>query len=135
RILSRASGVWDEDKINGYLANIPDEAFITDDVGINPGYSMSPNKLNPMWATFATDATGAVENNNGATPATQYVVEFFKATTGYGGELDSTRFNRIFEIPPTGAKGVDQGFPNSEAALHGPPVVSNLGYIDGVNES
>jgi hypothetical protein len=125
RILTRESDVKDASYINSELANIQNNGYgyITDNVGINPGYIASEDgKQNPYWTDFGIGFDGSSDNTYLATPATQFVINFFQG-------LNDPRLDLIFETPSSGThKGINQGSKELIANTDdlGPDGVSNF---------
>jgi hypothetical protein len=128
RMLARQSGMASRAAyITTELANIATEGsgYITEDVGINIGYNATTNQQNPMWDAFGKDVAGTDTNNNQATCATDYILEYLKNT-------NDPRIDRIYEKPATGHLGVMQGLQNYDETPLGvdglvPSKVSNIG--------
>jgi len=77
--------------------------FITDNVGINPGYvEGDEGKQNPLWDMMSKDAAGTVTSNHQATCATDYVIAYLEGT-------NDPRINFIYEEPESGHLGIPQG--------------------------
>lgn len=128
RILTRLSDHKDASFINDELATIQGDRYIADDVNINPGYiAEEEDKQNPYWTDLGRDASGNQTLTYQATPATQFVIDFFNGT-------DDPRLDAIFEEPDTGHLGVNQGADNNTPDLV-PDNVSNLNLGGGVLKS
>jgi hypothetical protein len=133
RILTRESDVKDAAYINSELANIQNNGygFITGNVGINPGYiAFESGKQNPYWNDFAIGFDESSDNTYLATPATQFVINFFQG-------LDDPRLDFIFETPSSGAhNGINQGAKELLASTDdlGPGGVSNFNLPSSFDE-
>ena len=121
RILARESDVKDAAYITAELAAIATEGsgYITYDVTINPGYSDSEDKQNPLWEDFGKTPSGSQTNSGDATCASDFVIAYLQAT-------GDPRIDYLFEEPPTGHLGVPQGITASNE-LYAPSLVSNMG--------
>jgi len=108
RLATRAQGTFNAATV---LAEIAAEGsgFITDDVGINPGYEQTDHKQNYQWDELGTDYAGNVTLSYQATCATQYVLDYLTGT-------NDPRVDYIYETG-AGYLGVDQGAPNSDQGL------------------
>lgn len=105
RLLTRENGVKNSSYINKQVHKIQQNGYgyIQKNVIVNPGYiKKQPDKQNPYWATFGIDASGSIGGTHKATCATLFVVHWFRKT-------NDPRFTRIFEVPSTGAIGINQG--------------------------
>jgi hypothetical protein len=128
RMLARQSGMASRASyITSQLAIIATEGsgYITENVAINIGYNASANQQNPKWDAFGADVAGTPTNNNQATCATDYILEYLKNT-------NDPRLDRIYEKPATGHLGVKQGLQNYDETPLGvdglvPAKVSNIG--------
>lgn len=128
RILTRLSDAKDASFINDELSKIQNGRYIEDDVNINPGYiAEEEDKQNPYWTDLGEDASGNQTLSYQATPATQFVIDFFTGT-------NDPRLDAIFEEPDDGHKGVNQGQDNNTSAL-APDMVSNLKLGGGILKS
>lgn len=99
--------------------------FITDDVGINPGYLQEEGKQNPMWDRLGWTVAGGVTLSNDATCATDYIITYLQGT-------NDDRIDYIYEEPATGHLGVTQGltaaeYDNPVVDAFQPDLVSNIG--------
>ncbi len=98
--------------------------FITDDVGINPGFiANEENKQNIMWNTLGWDASGSQTLSSKATCATDYVLNYLTNT-------NDPRIDYIYELPETGHLGVPQGLLDYDTPVvdaYMPEFVSNIG--------
>jgi hypothetical protein len=94
--------------------------FITDNVGINPGYiEGDEGKQNPYWNMMGTDAGGTITMDNNATCATDFIIAYLEGT-------NDPRLNYIYEEPADGHKGIPQGLLSYPAETTW-EYVSNLG--------
>ena len=99
--------------------------FLLDDALVQPGdgYANQTNQQNPKWAAFGFDVAGNITNNNDATCATPFVLNYLMGT------LDN-RIDFIYEKPGTGHLGVIQGELNYDVPVvdqFDPTLVSNIG--------
>lgn len=99
--------------------------FITDDVGVNPGYLQEEDKQNPMWDRLGWTVAGGVTLSNDATCATDYIITYLQGT-------NDPRIDYIYEEPATGHLGVTQGltaaeYDNPVVDAFAPELVSNIG--------
>ncbi|MBI9055839.1 MAG: SusD/RagB family nutrient-binding outer membrane lipoprotein [Bacteroidales bacterium] len=77
--------------------------FITEDIGINPGYvEGEENKQNPLWNMMGSDPGGNETMSNKATCATDYVISYLQGT-------NDSRIDYLYEKPADGHLGVPQG--------------------------
>ncbi|UFH35821.1 SusD/RagB family nutrient-binding outer membrane lipoprotein [Flavobacterium acetivorans] len=113
--------------IQTQLAAITTEGsgYITNDVEVNIGYKASTNQQNPKWDAFGYDVSGTITNNNNATCATDYILDYLTNT-------NDPRIDYIYEKPATGHLGVMQGLQNYDETVNGvdgltPEFVSNIG--------
>lgn len=126
RILTRQMSMTGRgDYISKEIAVIITEGFgfITDDVGINPGYLLEEGKQNPMWDCLGWTVGGEVTLGNNATCATDYLINFLWST-------NDPRIDFIYEEPETGHLGVSQGYLccfGDCPPIYVPNVVSNIG--------
>ncbi len=122
RILNRVKGVMDvQAEVSAIFAE--GTGFITDDVGVNPGYLVEEGKQNPMWDGLGADPSGTLTLSNNATCATQFVLDYLDNTA-------DPRIDYIYEKPATGHLGVVQGLldydtPTPDQFM--PEFVSNIG--------
>lgn len=61
----------------GFSSFAPNTAFLTDDAVVNPGYSATAGKQNPMWNTYHTDAAGATTQAGRSRIPSDYVFSFY----------------------------------------------------------
>lgn len=98
--------------------------FITDDVGVNPGYiTGEEGKQNPMWDYLGWDAGGTQTLSSKATCATDYILTYLQGT-------NDPRIDYIYEKPATGHLGVPQGLLDYDTPVPDafvPELVSNIG--------
>ena len=99
--------------------------FITDDVGINPGYLQEEGKQNPMWDRLGRTVAGGVTLSNDATCATDYIITYLQGT-------NDDRIDYLYGEEPTGHLGVIQGltaaeYDNPVVDAFAPELVSNIG--------
>lgn len=120
RILTRLNGVKDAQFITDELAVIASEGsgYITEDVGINPGYAVEEGKQNQFWEELGWTVTGTVTLSNDATCATQYILDYLTATA-------DPRIDYLYELPASGHLGVEQGLEVDDAFAA--DFVSNIG--------
>ena len=100
--------------------------YITDDVGVNPGYLMEAGKQNPFYNLYGWDEGGTQTLSSKATCATDYIILYLQGTF-------DPRIDYIYEEPATGHLGVVQGLLAYDTPTPGwavPENVSNLG--DGI---
>lgn len=126
RILVRQSDIAGRDAyISGEFAKIAAEGsgYIGNDVEVQIGYANSAGQLNPKWAAFGQDVAGNDTNNNLATCATPFVLNFLASTS-------DPRADFIYELPASGHLGVVQGLLNYDDPIvdqYVPANVSNIG--------
>ncbi|NNL15498.1 MAG: SusD/RagB family nutrient-binding outer membrane lipoprotein, partial [Flavobacteriaceae bacterium] len=97
--------------------------FMSDDVMVQPGYSQDDNKQSPIWDNYGFDTAGGIINNNDATCATDYILQYLQ-------DRNDPRIDYIYEEPATGHLGVFQGlldYDNPVVDQFEPSKVSNLG--------
>ncbi|MCD4832412.1 MAG: SusD/RagB family nutrient-binding outer membrane lipoprotein [Bacteroidales bacterium] len=97
--------------------------YITDDVGVNPGYLQEEGKQNPFYNLYGWDAGGTQTLSSKATCATDYIITYLEGT-------NDDRIDYIYEEPATGHLGVVQGLLAYDTPTPGwavPELVSNLG--------
>lgn len=99
RILVRQSGVG---ALNSSFSELASVGFITDDVVVQPGYAVVENQQSPFWNAYGKDSGGNVINNNQATCATPFVLDFLDSN-------NDPRIDFIYKEPATGHLGVPQG--------------------------
>ena len=98
--------------------------FITDDVGVNPGYiNEEEGKQNPLWNYLGWDASATQTLSSKATCATDYIITYLENT-------NDSRIDYLYEEPDDGHLGVPQGLldydtPVKDAFI--PEKVSNIG--------
>lgn len=120
RVLVRQSGVG---ALNSSFADLSSVGFITSDVTVQPGYAVVENKQNPFWNAYGFDSGGNVINNNDATCATPFSLDFLSSN-------NDPRIDFIYEEPDTGHLGVPQGILDYDipvADQFDPNLVSNIG--------
>jgi len=127
RILTRQSSMADKASyIQGELSAISSEGsgYITDDVGVNPGYiPKNTGKQNPMWNSLGWDEGGTQTLSSKATCASDYIIDYLTST-------NDPRIDRLYETPATGHLGVPQGlldYDTPVADQYMPDFVSNIG--------
>ena len=77
--------------------------FITDDVGVNPGYiNEEEGKQNPLWNYLGWDASATQTLSSKATCATDYIITYLENT-------NDSRIGYLYEEPDDGHLGVPQG--------------------------
>lgn len=136
RILVRQSDMSSRtDYIKSELAKTNTDGFLTSDVEINIGYNQSTNQQNPKWDAYGYDVSGTITNNNQATCATPYVLEYLTNTS-------DPRIDFIYEQPATGHLGVPQGWSGAQydspvVDAYIPSLVSNIGpgILKGADQS
>jgi len=97
------------------------DGYMNSDVTINIGYGQVTNQQNRKWEDFGQDVAGSNTNTNDATCATNFVLDRLMST-------NDGRLNFLFEEPPTGHLGVDQGLLDyGGTAFLTPALVSNIG--------
>lgn len=103
--------------------------FITDNVGVNPGYLQEAGRQSPFWNTFGQDSGGVITNTNNATCATDFILDYLSAKS-------DPRLNLLFEEPSSGHLGVPQGILNYPEVIYEPDFVSNIGpgLLKGFNQ-
>jgi hypothetical protein len=127
-MLTRQSGMSSRASyITEQLAIITTEGsgYITANVEVNIGYNATVNQQNPKWDAFGADVTGVATNNNQATCATDYILQYLTTT-------NDPRLNFLYEKPVSGHLGVVQGllgYDETPAGVDGlvPAKVSNIG--------
>ncbi len=79
RMLLRMSGVAELSSfVNERFATFgSNPAFLTQDAIVQPGYTTSGNKKNPMWMMYHTDAAGSAAQNGRARIATDFILDFY----------------------------------------------------------
>nr|WP_321451783.1 SusD/RagB family nutrient-binding outer membrane lipoprotein [uncultured Carboxylicivirga sp.] len=119
RILVRMSD-YDSSNMQTELNAIAAEGsgYITDDVEINPGYLNEEDKQNPMWAGFGEDVAGTAVMTGKATPATDYILDYYT-------ETGDPRIDYNFKPGAEGHLGVPQGITAGEE--YGDKLVSLIG--------
>jgi len=99
--------------------------FITDDVGVNPGYvEGEEDKQNPQWNNLGWDAGGTQTLSSKATCATDYILDYLM------NQINDPRVDYLYETPATGHKGVPQGLLDYDTPIpdqYIPELVSNIG--------
>ena len=128
RMLTRQSGMSARASyINAQLAIIAAEGsgYVTSSVEVNIGYNATANQQNPKWDAFGADVAGTATNNNLATCASDYILDYLTSS-------NDPRINFIYEKPTTGHLGVKQGLQNYDETPLGvdgliPSKVSNIG--------
>ena len=127
RILVRQSDMAGREAyIQTELAAINSEGsgYITDDVGINPGFiTGETGKQNIMWDQLGWDASGTQTLSSKATCATDYIIAYLEDT-------GDPRISYIYEEPASGHKGVPQGLLDYDTPVvdqYMPDFVSNIG--------
>ena len=128
RMLTRQSGMSARAAyINAQLAIIAAEGsgYVTSSVEVNIGYNATANQQNPKWDAFGADVAGTATNNNLATCASDYILDYLTSS-------NDPRINFIYEKPATGHLGVKQGLQNYDETPLGvdgliPSKVSNIG--------
>lgn len=120
RVLVRQSG---DGALNSSFAGMGSVGFISTDVTVDPGYSMAENKQSPFWNAYGRDSAGNVINNNNATCATPFALNFLQSN-------NDPRIDFIYERPGTGHLGVPQGIADYDIPVvdqYDPIRVSNIG--------
>ncbi|MCK7591946.1 SusD/RagB family nutrient-binding outer membrane lipoprotein [Subsaxibacter sp. CAU 1640] len=120
RVLVRQSG---EGSLNSSFAGMSTIGFITDDVTVDPGYAMAENQQSPFWNAYGRDSGGNIINNNNATCATPFALDFLEGN-------NDPRVDYIYEHPATGHLGVPQGIADYDIPVvdqYDPIRVSNIG--------
>lgn len=124
RILVRQSDISGrESYLQENFSGMNSVGFITSDVTVNPGYIVAANQQNPFWNAFGKDTAGSVTNNNDATCASDFILDFLE-------NLNDTRIDFIYEKPSTGHLGVVQGLLDYDTPIVDqfiPANVSNIG--------
>jgi hypothetical protein len=128
RMLTRQSGMASRAAyIKEQLAAIATEGsgYVTANVEVNIGYNRTVDQQNPKWDAFGADVAGAATNNNLATCATDYILQYLTTT-------NDPRLNFLYEKPVSGHLGVMQGllgYDETPAGVDGlvPAKVSNIG--------
>lgn len=126
RILVRQSSMAGRDayikeQINAIIAE--GSGFITEDVGVDPGFLQEENKQNPIWQAYGSEVSGSPTMNNQATCATDYVITYLTNT-------NDPRIDFIYEEPEDGHLGVPQGLLDYDTPVvdaYEPKKVSNIG--------
>lgn len=126
RILVRQSSMagreaYIKEQINAIIAE--GSGFITEDVGVNPGFLQEEDKQNPIWQAYGSEVSGSPTMNNQATCATDYVITYLTNT-------NDPRIDFIYEEPETGHLGVPQGLLDYDTPVvdaYEPKKVSNIG--------
>lgn len=115
RVLVRQGG--------GDFSGMTGIGFMSDDVMVQPGYAQLANQQSPFWNAYGLDVAGGIINNNDATCATDYILEYLQNT-------NDPRIDYIYEEPATGHLGVFQGLLDYDSPVvdqFEPSKVSNLG--------
>jgi hypothetical protein len=126
RILVRQSDIAGIDSyIQTEMAAIAAEGtgYITENVGVKPGYLKEADKQNPLWNTFGSGVDGTKTMNNNATCATDYILTYLQNTS-------DPRIDFLYEEPATGHLGVPQGLLDYDTPVldaYVPENVSNIG--------
>lgn len=97
--------------------------FMTDNVFVQPGYLQEENRQSPMWDNYGLDPAGGIINNNDATCASDFILEYLQ-------DRNDPRIDFIYEKPATGHLGVFQGLLDYDSPVvdqFEPSKVSNLG--------
>jgi hypothetical protein len=108
---------------SGDFSGMASIGFIEDVVTVQPGYAAIENQQSPFWDAFGADSAGTITNNNNATCATPFVLDYLQNT-------NDTRINFIYEEPATGHLGVVQGLLDYDVPVvdqFDPEFVSNIG--------
>lgn len=69
RLVMRMTGDMTAAELKALMDNTADKGFLTADAKINPGYTLSSGKTNPVWNTFGKSYSGVVQSAN-----TQYTL-------------------------------------------------------------
>ncbi|PWH83407.1 SusD/RagB family nutrient-binding outer membrane lipoprotein [Algibacter marinivivus] len=108
---------------SGDFTGMASVGFIDQEVTVQPGYAVVENQQNPFWNAFGADSGGTITNNNNATCATQFVLDYLDGTS-------DSRISYIYEEPATGHLGVVQGLQDYDVPIvdqFDPQFVSNIG--------
>lgn len=120
RVLVRQSA---DGALNSNFAGMTDIGFITSSATVQPGYAMVENQQSPFWNAYGLNTAGQVINNNDATCATPFALNFLQST-------NDPRIDFIYERPATGHLGVPQGILDYDIPVvdqYDPSLVSNIG--------
>ena len=120
RVLVRQSG---DGALNAEFAGMSNIGFIDEFVTVDPGYAVVEDQQSPFWNAYGLDTDGNVINNNNATCATQFILDYLTNT-------NDNRIDRLYEEPDTGHLGVPQGILDYDIPVvdqYDPEFVSNLG--------
>ncbi|MGJ8592283.1 MAG: SusD/RagB family nutrient-binding outer membrane lipoprotein [Aquaticitalea sp.] len=120
RVLVRQAG---DGALNANFAGMQSVGFISDDVTVDPGYVMADSQQSPFWNAYGKDSAGNVINNNNATAATPFALNFLQSNA-------DPRVDYIYERPATGHLGVPQGIADYDIPVvdqYDAEFVSNLG--------
>ncbi len=115
RVLVRQGG--------GDFSGMTTIGFISDDVMVQPGYVNEAGQQSTFWESYGLDVAGGIINNNDATCATDYILDYLMNT-------NDPRIDYIYEEPATGHLGVFQGLLDYDSPVvdqFEPSKVSNLG--------
>jgi len=104
RILVRTSDVKPAAEIQAAITAINTEGsgFITENVGVQPGYIKEADKQNPFWNSLGWDFSGNELMNHQATCATKFILDYLVAK-------GDPRIDYLFEEGQNGHLGVNQG--------------------------
>ena len=113
RYLVRLSNTGQDSYIKSEIAKIlaNGKGFITADVKGNPGYVDNANKMNPFYDYFRVAGTGAETSRSQYTVATDYTIDYLKATNDprmarlYAPSKKKTEFKGVWQalsLPGTG---------------------------------
>lgn len=115
RVLVRQGG--------GDFSGMTTIGFMDEDTFVQPGYVQEEDRQNPFWNAFGQDTAGGITNNNNATCATDYILEYLQ-------DRNDPRLDFLFEKPATGHLGVFQGLLDYDSPIvdqYEVEFVSNLG--------
>jgi hypothetical protein len=120
RVLVRQSG---DGALNASFTGMSAIGFIDTDITVQPGYDKLEGQQSPFYFAYGFDSAGNIRNNNDATCATPFVLNFLTS------KLDP-RIDFIYEKPATGHLGVIQGLLDYDVPVvdqFDPKLVSNIG--------
>ncbi|MGO3260236.1 MAG: SusD/RagB family nutrient-binding outer membrane lipoprotein [Mesonia sp.] len=122
RILVRQSGMsskqaYIQENMNNIVAE--GSGFLLEDALVNPGYTNDDGKQNPFFQDFGENIAGEAVNNNLATCASEFVIDFLQ-------NASDPRIDRLYEEPAGGHKGTPQGLTNYPDGFEAADV-SNIG--------
>ncbi|HPR13602.1 MAG TPA: SusD/RagB family nutrient-binding outer membrane lipoprotein [Bacteroidales bacterium] len=100
RLVMRMTNVKSNSELQALMSNTASLGFITADAILNPGYTASSGKTNPLWNTFGKSYDGTVQSAN-----TQYCLNayFHEKMSSYGDPRLRQYFQPGVSADPAGA--------------------------------